>query len=227
MSATYPNGIVAWTPRVDFTDIVWAADPNSLASEIMALETYVGTQPQNEASPPTGSTVNYATMSARLSAANNNALLPFCYLVNTTRNYCKAGAQQYNSYGSNVDPYGMYNGNDITIPCDGYWIVRTQQRWNCLGYDVDGWNFHFLYLNNNWLDFHWWQWDLPPSNVFPTNILGSYGWNSVTWAGLLHQGDRLQTLACNATQLNPFLTDFTAMTAVCVRTLDGITFTSE
>lgn len=40
--ATYPSGLFSWTTVVDNVDDVLAAHPNSLAAEIIALETKIG-----------------------------------------------------------------------------------------------------------------------------------------------------------------------------------------
>ena len=46
MSATYPDGIVSFTPKVDHTDTIMAADVNSAYDEITAIETELGVDPK-------------------------------------------------------------------------------------------------------------------------------------------------------------------------------------
>src|ERR1700733_10283842 len=129
MASIYPNAIFGWVPRIDQVNIVFANDPNTIATEIQGIETVIGTNPPIETQPPVGSNITYPTMSARLSAAMNNANLPYAVLTGNNF-FINQGQQLFNSYRATQDPYKMYNGQDITIPCNGYWSVHADQKWN-------------------------------------------------------------------------------------------------
>jgi hypothetical protein len=202
MPATYPNGIFQWVPRIDQSSTAFAKDPNTLATEVQAVEATVGVTPQIESSPPAGSAVTFATMSARLSASMNNQLLPVCAMTNTAGFFINAGQQLFNSYTQNYDPYKIWNGQDGTIPVNGWWVIRADQRWNQKGNKFNGQNILFLYLNGAWIDMQIWDWStaIAANNYkYPANVLQSNGWSQICWEGLLHKGDRVQILSANGT----------------------------
>jgi hypothetical protein len=202
MAAVYPSGIFPWIPRVNQQNTVFAADPNTLATEIQSIESTVGVNPQIESQPPAGSAVTYPTMSNRLSAAMNNALLPAASLINAKGFFINAGQQLFNSYTQNYDPYTIWNGQDGTIPCNGWWSIHADQRWNQQGNKFNGQNILFLYLNGAWIDMQIWDWSaaIAANNYkYPANVLASNGWTALDWQGLLHKGDRIQMLSANGT----------------------------
>jgi hypothetical protein len=201
----YPNGIFTWNPRIDDVNIVFANDPNQLATEIQGVETIIVTSPQKEQSPPAGNTVTFATMSSRLSAAMGCQLMPYVSLANSNGFFIAQGAQAFNHYGKILDPYNMWNGSDITVSTSGWWSVRADQKWNQHGNNFYGLNILFLYLNGSVIDFDMWDWstaiaaNLGGHFSALTNVVGSNGWSKLTWEGALHAGDRLQILSANAT----------------------------
>ena len=72
MAASYPASIVNFgLPKQNLTDIIQAADPNSLRDEVVAIETVVGTSPTQSTSPSGSSTWHndardFSTINARL-----------------------------------------------------------------------------------------------------------------------------------------------------------------
>lgn len=225
--AIYPGGIFGWTPRIDQVNTVFANDPNTLATEIQGIEATIGTNPQIESAPLVGNPVTYATMSARLSAANQNANLPFFVFANSPGFFIQAGAQQFNTYQVVLDSFKAWNGSDVTIPCNGYWSIRADQKWNQRGNNFRGGNVLFLILNGNktaFLDAAIWDWSAAFGNTqfnYATNVFLSNGYSRVQWEGLLHQGDRIQFLSANSTFCPGIqVTNMTAR-GHCVRGVSG------
>ena len=71
MTASYPATIKSFTTKVDVRDIIYAADPNDLQDEVVAIQTALGVTPSLSTSPSTGGTFNatattFASVSARL-----------------------------------------------------------------------------------------------------------------------------------------------------------------
>lgn len=228
MASIYPNSIFGWTPRHDFTDIVFANDPNTLATEIQGIETIIGTIPQIEQFPPTGPPVAFQTLSARVTAAINNSQLPYTVLT-APPFFIAQGQQLFNHYKVSRDPFKMYNGQDITIPCDGYWSVHADQKWNQGPNEFRGGNVLFLYLNGDWIDSDQWDWTAAYNNFqfhYASNIYGSQGWTKIKWEGLLHKGDRLQVLSANSTFCPGIEVTGINLKAFCHKTVSGSPFTS-
>lgn len=224
MASIYPNSVFSWQPRVDDVNIVYANDPNTLATEIAGIESAIGTNPGTELNPPAGSAVQYPNLNARVSAAMNNAELPYAVLQNPTGCFLNAGQQRFHSYSQVYDPYKMWNGQDLTIPCSGYWSIRADQRWSQRGNEFNGLNFLFLYLNGNWCDCHVWNWaDCFTFSRFgfPSNIFGGNGFGKVNWEGLLNKGDRIQGLSSNGTNCPGVQALYQNLKIHCVRTVSG------
>lgn len=227
MAGIYPASIFQWTPRIDEVNIVFANDPNTLATEIQSIETAVGVNPATESSPPTGSAKPYPTMSNRLSAAMNGAELPYAELVNPGF-FINQGQQMYNSYVKGQDPYGIWNGQDGTIPCNGWWSVHADQKWNQHGNNFRGGNVLFLFVNGTWVDADIWDWSANFGNTqynYASNIFASNGYSRLRWMGLLHAGDRIQVLSANSTFCPGIQVTNVNLKFFCHRTVTG-TFTS-
>jgi hypothetical protein len=231
-TAVYPNGIVQWTPRTDQVNVIYANDVNTLAVELGAVESTVGTQPQIENAAPVAGNIPYATMGARLSAAMNGANLPACVVLNTPGIFVGSGKQVFNTYTTQeYDPYKIWNGQDLTIPCNGYWSIRADQKWNQGANEFVGLNILFLYLNGTWIDSAQWDWtawlNTPLAlRTQASNDLGSQGWSLIHWEGLLHKGDRIQMLSANATYCPGLQVTKMSLKAMCHRTITNTTFVS-
>lgn len=242
--AIYPNSIFPWTDRQNNIDVVWAADPNELADEIQAIEAAIGTNPNVETSPPTGGSVTYQTLSSRVSDAQNNALLPYAHLQGGNF-FIGAGQTIINTYNKNIDPYNMWNGTDGTIPCNGWWFISAEQKWNQQGNNFYGGNAQFLMLNGNVIESDIWNWDaqfatfgfpvefgiatVTPSEggtrQFAAAILGANGFTHVFWQGLLKAGDRIQSMSINNTFCPGISVTSVHLKMYCARTIQG-SFTS-
>ena len=71
MAATYPGSVRSFTTKVDVTGIVYAAHPNDLQEEVVAIESILGVTPSLSTTPNAGgsftaTTTSFATVSARL-----------------------------------------------------------------------------------------------------------------------------------------------------------------
>lgn len=71
MAATYPGSVRSFTTKVDVTGIVYAAHPNDLQEEVVAIESILGVTPSLSTTPNSGGTFNatttsFATVSARI-----------------------------------------------------------------------------------------------------------------------------------------------------------------
>lgn len=68
--ASYPGAIVNFSTKHDLTDVIDAADPNTIQAEVVALETAVGTNPATGATQAAGSYLasnrTFASLSARV-----------------------------------------------------------------------------------------------------------------------------------------------------------------
>jgi len=226
--AIYPGGIFQWTPRQDFVSVADANDVNLLATEVQGVETTVGTNPQIEPSPPTGSAVTYGTLSSRVTDAMNNAQMPIAVLTNAKGFFINAGQQVFNTYQQTFDPYGIWNGQDMTVPVNGYWSIHADQKWNQKGNNFRGGNVLFLYLNGSWISADIWEWSTAFADAqynYATNVFQSNGYTRVTWEGLLHKGDRIQLLSANSTFCPGIQITNMSLHTHCVRTVSS-TFTS-
>jgi hypothetical protein len=71
MTASYPATIRSFTTKVDVRDIIYAADPNDLQDEVVAIQTILGVTPSLSTTPSASGTFNasattFASVSARL-----------------------------------------------------------------------------------------------------------------------------------------------------------------
>jgi hypothetical protein len=71
MTASYPATIRSFTTKVDVRDIIYAADPNDLQDEVVAVQTILGVTPSLSTTPSASGTFNatattFTSVSARL-----------------------------------------------------------------------------------------------------------------------------------------------------------------
>jgi hypothetical protein len=208
-NAQFPNGLFSWTDKQDNTDDVMAIDPNSLAAEVGAVESTLGVLTATEKSPPSGPSLKYATVDARLSAMANNANLPVVELASsstTVPNWIGAGTNygQWNVYAPALDPFSFFNGSDISIPDNGWYRVSAGQWWSwwSIGYDMIS-----LYENTTLLQQDLWSWELT-GNVSAGQLQAGAsihrpGNTHVEWEGRLYAGDRIRVLSENGTTNSP------------------------
>jgi hypothetical protein len=204
VQALYPNGLFSWTDKIDEVNIVFAIDPNSIAAETIAIENTLGANPQIEPSPPIAGAITYPTVSNRITDAMNNAQMPVVSLASSSTTCSNTNGGIFNQYKKVYDPFSAFNGVDITVPADGWWVVTTTQTWDW--WDV-GYSHHSLCLNGlgNILCDHLINWEFPGNDVF-NGIRGRwqrFGLRPVTsyttWQGLCHKGDRFSGVSENGT----------------------------
>lgn len=216
----FPKSVLSWTDRVDEVNVVWANDPNSLAAEIIAIENTLGAQPQVESAPYAGNPVTYDTVGARISDVLAGNQMPYCSVtVSQDYVYNNQGWGTYfghiNTFSKVYDPFGYYNGSDITIQASGLYLVTGHQEWSWFD---SGFFQHSLYVDGNWWAGAMWNW-----------LFGSFGpayYNadrnantSWTWVGPLAAGQRLQVVSENGTSFNPCTISNSWMRLYCLRKL--------
>lgn len=227
MTAVYPNTTFTWRDRIDNEDPVFANDVNSMADEVIATQATLGTNPQQEKNPIINNIpVNYASVDARISDTLAGSLKPVVEL--STQNLpCRAGQLIFNSYISRFDPFRMYNGNDVVVPADGWWIITSTQQWEePIGF-LTGFSRCGLLLNGVLRHFHDFRWDFPNRGLVPFGFaLGIFGYNTLTWQGLLKKGDRFQIQSCNGTFFEPHHIITGDLKACWIRSANPTTFIS-
>jgi hypothetical protein len=194
--AVFPKGIVPWVNRVDLVDIVYAKDPNTLAAEIGAIETTLGTMPQVETAPPTGKQVIYSTVSSRVHDALVGTQKPVCTVSNNSFNAPNsAPVGTFNSYNTLYDPFNWYNGNDITVQADGWYTITANQT-------IDWWSSGYmhmvLYIDTTYVADDHWNWDFP-ENGSGGRWAGRNHVMSITWQGVVSSGQRIRVRTENGT----------------------------
>lgn len=232
VQAAYPNSILSWTDRIDDVNIVYAIDPNTIAADLISVETVLGTNPQIEPSPPLGTPITYASLSARITDAMNNAQMPYVSLTQQKIACPSSSGGQLNYYRADFDPYRMHNGTDITFPCDGWWIVTSSQTWDW--WDT-GYSHFWLGLNGigNILAEHLVDWEFP-GNTFYNGVPGRwqlFGKRTMTstvwWQGPAHKGDRISGVSENGTTNASQNVSNLSLKASCIsRFKSGTTFSS-
>lgn len=244
----FPSAVFPWVDKVDNQDIDFANDINSTVAEVESIETTLGTNPQNEAHPPVGVTVPYSTVSARITDAMGNAQLPYAALSASSANIPNTSVGQLVNFKVDLDSNGSFNGTDITIPVNGYWIVTAHVLWSWWN---QGYSRHALTLNGstNILDDRFVNWEFPgnsqpvlysPSGQIvtgnPLTLVTPRWWvfgkrpinTTITWSGALHNGDRLSVYLENGTSNTSQQVTNLNLKACLIRTFPaGLTFGSE
>jgi hypothetical protein len=208
--ASYPTSVVNWTQRID-GETVWAADPNALAAEIAALETYIGPNPQIESFAVNGATKTFSSMSARLAAAQAQTGHPFVEISRNT-NWNVAHSTDVSTFHAVANPFGTtttgwgnyLNGSGtITIVDGGVWILHAFQRW---AYAGSGWVMMQLMSNGAVLRrdiFSYSQFPGSGSNAYGERFLNLDGHNEATYVGWVGPGTVIGVSSGNFTNVNP------------------------
>lgn len=228
----YPNAILSWTDRVDGVSLDLAEDINTVASDLISVETTLGTNAQKEPNPPTGTAITYSNVSARISDAVNNINMPVSALSAASGIVPNGPAQNINYYFVGYDPYSMYNGTDITIPANGWWVVSSQQFWPWVN---NGYTRNFMTLNgvSNVIDENLIDWQFS-GNVLIANSVGTprwqlFGkrgrWSKLWFQGPLHSGDRISVWSENGTASGVLNISNMSLKAAMSKKITG-TFTS-
>jgi hypothetical protein len=230
----FPNGIFSWIDRVDQQSVDFAGDINSVASDLISVESTLGTNPQKEPSPPSGGTpLTYATVSARISDAMQGAQLPVCVLSGIPAIVNNTSAGLLNNYTVAYDPFSYFNGTDITIKNAGWYIVNAHQYWTWWN---DGFAHQFLTVNgsSNILDEDLVDWEFSGNGADESDE-STPRWQVVGlrsritrnfWQGRLNKGDRLSILSENGSSNTNMKISSMVFTAAMLRTLPPTGFVS-
>lgn len=218
--AVFPKSVVPWTDRVDEVDVVWAKDPNSLAAEVIAVENTLGPMPHQEKSPFVGSPVTYGSVDARITDAAAGNLNPYCSVTVSSffvYNFQGPGTRwgHFNSFSKVYDPYGYYNGSDITIQASGLYLITGSQSWE---WHDNGWLRHSLYIDDLWQCGHRWDWNFGgfgPAFFDPSRTADT----AFTWMGAIPAGKRVRVVSENNTSRNPFRVSNSWVRLYCLRKL--------
>lgn len=234
--AVFPKSVMPWTDRIDEVNVIWANDPNSLAAEVIAIENTLGVMPQVEKAPYSGSAVSYGSVDARISDAVAGNLHPYCS-INVSSFFCYNNQGpgtfwgHFNTFSKIYDPFGFYNGSDITVPASGLYLITGSQSW---GWHDSGYLRHALYIDGDWMCEHRWDWSFPalsPTNPLTTliSLEGPYFpgyWSperpantAFTWMGAIPAGKRVQVVSENGTSFNPYPISNSWLRIYCLRKL--------
>lgn len=221
----YPNGIFSWTDRVDQVNVDFANDINSVASDLISIETVLGTNPQVEPHPPNGSLpVTYANVSSRITDAMQNNQLPVTILRASPFTVNNSSAGQLTPFNAIYDPFSMYNGTDMTIKQDGWYVFTVHQTWSWWN---DGFSHTFLTTNGNTVEEDVIDWEFAGNgndkSDQSTPRWQRFGLRSriahLVWQGRCSAGERISVLAENGTSNSNMQVTYTAFKTHMVKTL--------
>ena len=223
---TYPNGLFQWTDRVDQVNIDFANDINSVASDLISVENTLGINPQIEKNPPNPTpTVTYSSADARISDAMSNAQLPVCILRAGSFNVNNTAVGVLTPFTAVYDPFGMFNGTDITIVENGWHLFTCHQTWSWWN---DGYAHTYLQTNGSTVDEDLIDWEFSGNgNAEDTQDLPRWQRpsgqrsriNHITWQGRCSPGERISLLAENGSSNSSIQVSYTAMHVSMIRTL--------
>lgn len=220
----FPNALFTWTDRVDQVNIDFANDINSVASDLISVENTLGTNPQTEKNPPNAKKkIKYSTVDARISDAMANAQLPAVILRSNSFVVNNTSAGDLTNFNKSYDPFGMYNGTDLTIVQDGWYYFTVHQTWQWWN---DGYSHTMLTTNGNIVDEDVINWefagnktganaDIPRWQKFGLRSIIAH----VNWQGRCAQGERISVLAENGTSNTKMQVTYTSLKASMVKTL--------
>lgn len=207
MAAVYPGAIVSWTQRIN-GETVWAADPNALAAEVTAIETYLGGNPQIEHASIAGSVKTFNTTSERISAAMLQNGHPFVEISRSdnwgvlhSTNATHTGQNPFNTVTASWPNYT--NAGTIVIQDTGFWVVNATQRWAPAS---SGWVMMNVLSNGSVLRrdiFSYSQFPSSGSNTYGERFLNQEGFTDSTYLGRLVKGTVLSVASGNFTNVNP------------------------
>lgn len=219
----FPSAIFTWVDRVDQVNIDFANDINSVASDLISVESTLGSNPQTEKNPPNSTpAISYSTVDSRISDAMGNAQLPVCilragpFVVNNT------SSGQLTNFNSIYDPYGMFNGNDITITTNGWYLFTCHQTWSWWN---DGYSHTFLTTNGNNVDEDLIDWGFSGNSSSSSGVprWQKFGLRSriahISWQGRCTPGERVSILAENGTSNTAMQVTYTALHVSMIKTL--------
>lgn len=207
-SASYPQNI-ANLPVKENGIIIWANDVNQLESEVEAIETAIGVNPQIEYSPPFGPPVTYASESAKISAWGLGLNNP--YLSLELDNFGVQWQQSSEPNGVDFqiqhppmqvkyDTHGYFDGTLMTARATGLYLITQRQQWQ---YRPVGWCRCCCWVNGNQRRQCVWSYDQFPqgSDYYGQTYNGEYGETWTSHFEHLAQGDQVRLTLGNATDV--------------------------
>jgi hypothetical protein len=208
MQASFPQSIASWTDRIN-GEIIWAADPNSLAAEIIAIETAIGVNPQIEYSPPFGPPVTYASESAKISAWGLGLNNPYISLELDTFNVQWQQSSEPNGVDFQIqhppfrvkyDTHGYFDGTCMTVRATGLYLITQHQQWE---YRPRGWCRSCCWVNGNRRRQDIFHYDSFPqgSDYYGQTYNGEYGETETAHFEHLVAGDTVRLTLGNATDV--------------------------
>lgn len=221
----YPNAIFSWIDRVDQVNIDFAGDINSVASDLIAVESTLGANPQVESNPPAGGQpVGYPNVSARISDAASAALMPVCILRSGSFIVDNLSSGALTPFNLIYDPYGMFNGTDITITANGWFLFTVHQTW---AWWDDGYSHTYLQTNGNTVEEDLINWEFAGNGKDPSDQSiprwQKFGKRTriahLTWQGRCSPGERISVLAENGTSNTAMQVTYTALHVAMLKKL--------
>lgn len=202
MSAAYPSSLLNWTARLN-SQTVWAADPNTLAGEIDAIESFVGVNPHVEPSPRHGATYAFSNLSTRVSQAMLQTGHPFVELS-------KSGSVVYHSTATaGLGHLGMetivagwpdyVSGGSIVIKDTGVWAIHASVIWP---YETGGFVTHTLMFGGSIMRrsvFNWDQFPASGSNTYGERFVNQNGATETNFLGKVNAGTVVSIYCGNMT----------------------------
>ena len=212
MQSVYPKSIVSWTDRIN-GEIIWAADPNSIAAEVVALENAIGVNPSVESNPPFGPPQQYSSLSSRVSAAMLQTEHPF---ISLELDNFRINWQQ--SHGLNAvdfmqfhppfrvrhDDWHYFDGTCMTVRAAGLYLVIQNQQWE---YRPSGWCRCHCRINDDVRRQCVWNFDQFPqgNNRFGQTYNGEFGYTDTIHFEILDKDDIVRLTLGNATDVDDLL----------------------
>jgi hypothetical protein len=127
----YPSGLFQWVDRIDNADTDFANDINSVASDLISVEGTLGTTPQIEKTPPNNSSsIVYPSVDARLSDAMGGVQLPVGIFRAGPFPVNNVNSGEVVHFNADYDPYGLFNGTDVTINVSGWFYITVHVNWS-------------------------------------------------------------------------------------------------
>lgn len=219
MSAAYPASLLNWTARIN-SQTVFAADPNTLAAEIDAIQQYVGTNPHIESSALSGATKTFTSLSARVSQVMLQSGHPYVELnASNQKVYYQNNSThvQKNSYNVVSNWPNYISAGNIVIKDAGIWLINARETWD---YAASGWVQHILYGGTSQLRRSVFNYSMFPSggsNAYGERFINQFGMTETTFVGRLGAGTVISVGSGNYTNRNPLLIENMTLSAYFLR----------